>query len=167
MGVWETVPLSQCWEKTGGKPIRGRWVDVNKGDDICHKYRSRCVAQEVRQAYGGAKREGLFVGMSPIEALKLVISKAVTANNTGVRNRTRLFMDTSTAYLQADVLDQDSHVELPKKMELVGQCGRLKKARYGTREVARCWERERERVHENACSHPVHQGANKPMPPPT
>ena len=53
MGVWETVPLSQCWERTGRKPIRGRWVDVNKGDDIRHHYRSRYVAQEVRQAYGG------------------------------------------------------------------------------------------------------------------
>ena len=110
MGVWETVPLSQCWEKTNRKPIRGRWVDVNKGDDICHKYRSRYVAQEVRQAYGGANREGLFSAMSPIEALKLVISKAVTADNTGVINTKRLFMDISKACLQADVLDQDLYV---------------------------------------------------------
>ena len=51
-------------------------------------------------------------------------------------------MDISKAYLHADVLDQDLYVELPKEMELVGQCGRLKKALYGTREAARCWERE-------------------------
>ena len=97
-----------------------------------------------RQAYGGTNQEGLFAAVSPIEALVLVISEAVTANNTGVINRKLLFMDISKAYLQADVLDQDLYVELPKKMEIVGQCGRLKKALYGTREVASCWERERD-----------------------
>ena len=51
-------------------------------------------------------------------------------------------MDISKAYLHADVLDQDLYVELAKEMELVGQCGRLKKALYGIREAARCWERE-------------------------
>ena len=56
MEVWETAPLSQCWERTGWKPIRGSWVDVNKGDDICHNYRSRYVAQEVRDAYGSTNR---------------------------------------------------------------------------------------------------------------
>ena len=36
MGDWETVPLSQCSEKTGGKPLTGRWVDINKRETICH-----------------------------------------------------------------------------------------------------------------------------------
>ena len=65
------------------------------------------MAQEVRQAYGGTNREGLFAAMPPIEALKLVISKAVTANNTGIINRKLLFIDISMAYLHADVLEQD------------------------------------------------------------
>ena len=143
MGVWETVPLSQCWEKSGRKPIRGRWVDINKGDDVDHNYRSRYVAQEVRQAHGGAHREGLFAAMPPIEALKLVISRAVTANSMGeTRNRKLLFMDISKAYLHADVMDQELYVDLPEEMRLLGQCGRLKKALYGTREAARCWEKE-------------------------
>ena len=37
-------------------------------------------------------------------------------------------MEISKAYLHADVLDQDLYVELPKEMELVGQCGRFKKS---------------------------------------
>ena len=158
MGVWQTVPLSQCWERAGRKPIRGRWADANKkgqvesrsgadgvtptrGDDICHNYRSRYGAQEVRQAYGGTNREGHSEAMPPIEALKLVISQAVTANNTGVINRKLLFMDVSKAYLHADVIDQELYVVLPKKIELVGQCGGLKKALNGTREAARCWKK--------------------------
>ena len=44
MGVWEIVPREQCIEKTGKPPIRGRWVDINKGDDQDKVYRSRYVA---------------------------------------------------------------------------------------------------------------------------
>ena len=51
---------------------------------------------------------GLVAAVPSIEALKLMISKAVTANNTGVIvNRTLLFMDITKAYLHADWLDQD------------------------------------------------------------
>ena len=82
--------------------------------------------------------------MPPIEALKLVISKAVTANNTGMINQKLLFMDISKAYLHADVLDQDLYVELPKEMELVGRCRRLKKALWNPRGGEMLGERERE-----------------------
>ena len=33
VGVWEVVPVAECIGKTQRKPIRGRWVDVNNGDD--------------------------------------------------------------------------------------------------------------------------------------
>ena len=36
----------------------------------------------------------------------------------------------------------DIYVELPAEMEPPGCCGRLRKALYGTREAARCWEQE-------------------------
>ena len=32
-GVYEKVPVSECWKATGNPPIGTRWVDVNKGDD--------------------------------------------------------------------------------------------------------------------------------------
>ena len=44
MNVWEVVPRRECVERTQRKPIRGRWVDVNKGDDTAEVYRSRYVA---------------------------------------------------------------------------------------------------------------------------
>jgi len=40
MGVWETVPLVSCLSRTQRRPIRARWVDINKGDD-----KQRCIAQ--------------------------------------------------------------------------------------------------------------------------
>ena len=30
-GVWEEVPYEQCWKRLGRRPLRGRWVDHNKG----------------------------------------------------------------------------------------------------------------------------------------
>ena len=33
MGVWELRPIAELLEVTGKKPVKVRWVDVNKGDD--------------------------------------------------------------------------------------------------------------------------------------
>ena len=143
MGVWRIVPVSECLKATGKKPIKGRWVDVNKGDDTNDNYRSRYVARELRQAHGGAQREGLFAAMPPLEALKIVISRVVSGKHQDKRTIHKLlFMDISKAYLHADVIDDCLYVELPTEMNMPGYCGHLKKALYGTREAARCWERE-------------------------
>ena len=32
-GVYVKVPLRECFEKTGKKPIGVKWVDINKGDE--------------------------------------------------------------------------------------------------------------------------------------
>ena len=44
--VYKKVPIAQCIERTGHRPIGTRWVDINKGDDENPNYRSRIVAQE-------------------------------------------------------------------------------------------------------------------------
>ena len=41
LGVWEIVDKGVCNQKAGKPPIRGRWVDVNKGDDKNPVYQSR------------------------------------------------------------------------------------------------------------------------------
>ena len=51
-----------------------------------------------------------------------------------------MFIDISKAYLHAKVINEELYVELPAEMEKPGQCGWLKKALYGTREGAKCWE---------------------------
>ena len=72
--VYEKVPTEECWRETGAAPIGTRWVDVNKGDDGKPEYRSRLVAKEIKTN----KREDLFAATPPLEALKILLSLAVT-----------------------------------------------------------------------------------------
>ena len=44
--VWIKVPTSECYERTGKKPVATRWVQVNKGDENDPDYRSRWVGRE-------------------------------------------------------------------------------------------------------------------------
>ena len=149
MGVWDIVDKGVCYQKTGKPPIRGRWVDVNKGDDKSPVYRSRYVAQELRHRHGGNTRERLFAAMPPLEAFKALISDVATRRGQGRDPRKLLFVDISKAYLHAPVMRNDIYVELPAEMEQPGCCGRLRKALYGTREAARCWEQEYVRMLES------------------
>ena len=51
-----------------------RWVDVNKGDDLCPNVRSRLVARQIRQA----GEDAIFAPTPPLEALRSVLSMAAT-----------------------------------------------------------------------------------------
>ena len=68
--VSNVVPVSECFNKTGAHLIRGRWVDVNKGDDYHPNYRLRWVGMEFRVNDG---RDDLFAATPPIEAVKALI----------------------------------------------------------------------------------------------
>ena len=48
--VYDKVPISQCWERTGKAPIGVRWVDINKGDSANPENRARLVAEEIPPA---------------------------------------------------------------------------------------------------------------------
>ena len=95
MGVWEVVPVAECMRETQKKPIRGRWVDVNKGDDQMEVYSSRYVAMELKHQYGGATRDGLFAAMPPL----------VASRQSRKFPHKLMFIDISEAYLHADVLN--------------------------------------------------------------
>ena len=73
-GVYKKVPIQECWDTTGKKPIGVRWVDVNKGDKVNPDYRSRLVAKEINRK----KREDLFAATPPLETVKMLFSMAVT-----------------------------------------------------------------------------------------
>ena len=45
--VWEEVPVAECLQRTGKKPLGSKWVDVNKGDRTSPDVRSRLVAREI------------------------------------------------------------------------------------------------------------------------
>ena len=72
--VYTKVPIEQCWTETGKGPIRVRWLDINKGDEVNREYRSRLVAMEIKRD----KREDLFAATPPLEAKKVLMSMAVT-----------------------------------------------------------------------------------------
>ena len=72
--VWEEVPVSECFKETGKKPLGGRWVDCNKGDQSQPDVRSRWVAKDIARY----KSDEFFAATPPLEALRLLRSWAVT-----------------------------------------------------------------------------------------
>ena len=61
--VYEKVDVAECWEVTGAGPIGVKWVDINKGDSISPKYRSRLVAAE----FNTGVRPDLYAATPPRE----------------------------------------------------------------------------------------------------
>ena len=119
MQARDIAPVSCCLNVTGRKPINGRWVDVNKGDDDTKVYRSRYVAQEIKKQHGGNQREGLFAPMPPLEALNVVLPCAASRPEL---DHKLIFIDISKAYLHAGVVDPNLYVVLPKEMKLSNMC---------------------------------------------
>ena len=72
MVVLDVVPLSDCWDNTGKRPIPTKWIDFDKGE----RYRSRWVAKEFRDS----SSEEWFAGTPPLEAMRAIISHATTGD---------------------------------------------------------------------------------------
>ena len=138
--MYTKVPIQQCWKQTGKKPIAVRWVDINKGDVLKPKYRSRLVAKEVNIG----KRDDLFAATPPLEAKKLLMSLAMT-EGVGFDRHGRWeslqleFIDVRRAFFHADCL-REVYVDLPEEDASPGMCGLLNKAMYGTRDAPQNWE---------------------------
>ena len=58
-GVWGKRPRSEAFQKIGRPPITVRWVDVNKGDELKPKYRSRLVARQPKLPTRATRRTSL------------------------------------------------------------------------------------------------------------
>ena len=75
-GVWEVVlRLSLA---PGVPVIKGRWVDINKGDAVSKNYRSRYVAKEIRRGLKGSLIAEFFAAMQPLMCSKLLLALACT-----------------------------------------------------------------------------------------
>ena len=96
MGVYVKVPISQCIERTGKRPIGTRWVDVNKGDSAKPKVRSRLVAQELNLF----KQPELFAATPPIEYIRFLVSCCASSQWTASPTRIML-QDVKKAYFFA------------------------------------------------------------------
>ena len=102
IGLYEEVPLEECWERTGRGPTSTRWVDVNKGTTEKPDVRCRLVARDFKPK-GEKDREDLFAAMPPLESKKRVFQNAVHENR---ENRRRgqggvelMFIDVKKAHL--------------------------------------------------------------------
>ena len=75
MGVFTEYLDRDEVKKRGGKMIRGRWIDSNKGDSACPDYRSRFVGKE----FNVRVDPELYAATPPLEALELLLGH-VSAN---------------------------------------------------------------------------------------
>ena len=94
-GIWKVVPIDECWNKTGKRPIGTRWVDTNKGSEDNPDIRCRLVAQDFREK-ADKHREDLFAATPPIEAERLALSRAVTRSwkaDGSIKVRKVMFID--------------------------------------------------------------------------
>ncbi|MFM7988410.1 MAG: hypothetical protein ACKPKO_54770, partial [Candidatus Fonsibacter sp.] len=103
-GVWEVRPIKECIQRTGKKPIGGRWVDHNKGDADNPTARSRYVAKDI--AYW--RDDSMFAATPPLEAVRLLLSDLATGQRGGLQgsrrgSRKALLIDVRKARLHAYV----------------------------------------------------------------
>jgi len=137
-GIWKLVPVQESWDKTGKGPVSMRWVDTNKGGIERLEIRSRLVARDFK---GGDKdRDDLFAETPPLEAKRILLSRAATRRRDG-RMRKLLFIDARKAHLNPKC-EQDVYIELPEEAECPeGMCGKLDYWVYGFRPAAAAWEK--------------------------
>ncbi len=103
--IWSLKPIQECWDKTGKDPVSVRWVDTDKGDLI----RSRLVARDFK---GQDKdRDDLFAETPPLEAKRMLISRAATRRQDG-RMRKLMFIDARKAHLNP-ACEKDVYIQLP------------------------------------------------------
>ena len=145
MKVWEVVP-----RPSDLKVLRGRWVDVNKGDEGNPNYRSRYVAKEIKKGARSSLVAEYFAAMPPIQGCKFLLILAVTQQWHDLEGNLLYqeeqlvigFLDVKRAHFVA-MSRRLIHVELPDELRAIhGQnmVGRLIKSLYGTRDASSNWE---------------------------
>ena len=136
--IWDIRPVGECWEKTGKAPVTVRWVDTNKGVLPEFEVRSRLVARDFK---GGDKdRDDLFAETPPLEAKRLLLSRAATKRRDG-QWRKLLFIDARKAHLNPKC-EGDVYIQLPEECGVGdGMCGKLNYWLYGFRPAAAAWEK--------------------------
>ena len=148
-GVWKKRLLAEV-RRSGKIPISVRWVDVNKGDDLNPRYRSRLVARQLK----ATDRSGTsyFAPTPPLESLRTILSLA--ASSVGgwkpcydPKSEKRMqisCVDIARAYFNAKTdPDNPQFVRLPPEHpDHATHAGELVRHMYGTRPAADGWQEE-------------------------
>ena len=144
-GVYEKIPVEECWRATGHGPTSVKWIDTNKGTVERPVYRSRLVARDFKAR--GGERDDVFAAMPPLEAKKLLLAKAAVQWKAWKSGRAKelwklMFVDVKKAHLYGECTDPCAYVELPPEDAEDGMCGKLRRWLYGMRGAASGWEQE-------------------------
>ncbi|CAE6933232.1 RE2 [Symbiodinium sp. CCMP2592] len=148
MQVWEPIP-----RPPGERVIGTRWIDINKGDDLRKKLRSRLVAQELKRKKGVNEDPSwieFFAAMPPLSSLRALFTLATTGRVPGPNKKAFqmnehgevcvLFIDVKKAHFWSPVRRR-LLVELPPEAgEGPDKVGLLKRSLYGTRDAPSNWE---------------------------
>ena len=137
-GVYRHVSRKEMTDQ-GGKAIRLKWIDTNKGDLIDPVYRARLVCMEIRRK--GV--ESIFSATPPLEGLRALVTLAAQeAPTANVKDPIRLYTaDVSRAHFYADAVRR-VFIELPESDPMSANrdmVGELQKTMYGTLDAAEQW----------------------------
>ncbi len=124
---------------TGKMPVKVKWADTNKQDELSPKYRSRLVAKELK----GFSDPDMYTATPPIEMLRCIISIAATGMSRRQGRRKIMVNDVARAYFNAPSL-RPKFVEICEEdREPVDEnlCGELLVSMYGTRPAASNWQK--------------------------
>jgi len=152
LAVFKRVLISEAIATTGRRPIGVRWVDVNKGDDSRPEYRSRLVTQETKRVstIEAGDVAAVFAATPPLEALRTLLSLAMSSPVRGPDQPVLMFLDVSRAHLHSD-LHRDVFVVAPEEDAEAdsSMCWKLLKAMYGLRDAGQAFDIKVEKVMED------------------
>ena len=122
----------------GGRAIRLKWIDTNKGDHLHPAVRARLVCMEIRQK--GA--EAIFSATPPLEALRALVALAAREDPRGRTDPLKISLaDVSRAHFYSEAV-RKVFIELPKEDEQSknpDMVGLLLKTMYGTLDASEQW----------------------------
>ena len=139
MQVYCRIPVAEIGSH---KVIKTRWVDTNKGDERSPEIRCPLVAKEVKKRNKTEESANFFASTPPLEAVKFLISEAMTRVSRNNRALKLSFIDVKKAHLCSDVLRELCVEPPPEANEPPDIVWWLQRAMYGTRDAAAAWERE-------------------------
>ena len=132
-------------EISGKRPLRLKWIDVNKGDGLSRNIRSRLVCTEVRPK--GV--EAIFAATPPLESLRMLLTLLSREDPSASKDPLCLSLaDVSRAHFYADSV-REVFIQLPAEDPRSGErnlCGKLCKTMYGTLDAADRWADHYSRV---------------------
>ena len=115
-------PIEECLRKLGKPPVLMRWVDTNKGGHHESEWKIRCRLVVRNLSGGGEHRDDLFTETPPLEARRLLISRAIARRRDGRRRKS--LINARKAHLNVKC-DEDVYLELPEECDPEGMCAKL------------------------------------------